>query len=322
MLRVWGEAPLAASSCVPGTSDEMRSVLLARQQGYHRCVMAAAVGTEGLQPQDLVLTILGAHLRRPGQTVWSGGMVEILESFDFTTGSARAALARLVNRDLLARTRDGRRIFYSLTQRAEALLAEGDRRIFTFGRIEPAVDVWTVLWHAIPETQRVQRARFASRLRFLGFGPVQDATWVAARDREQEVRQLLRQFDIEPYASVMIGHMSPQFPPVALVAQAWRMDEVTLRYEAFISEFGDLQRPKVRARLSPGHAFRSRILMMHRFRSFPSIDPELPRAVDGVGPLRSKAVACFDDVYSALEASAATYFWQTVQPVATEGQAA
>lgn len=249
-------------------------------------------------------------------------MVEILESFDFTTGSARAALARLVNRDLLVRTRDGRRIFYSLTQRAEALLAQGDRRIFTFGRTEPAVDVWTVLWHAIPETQRVQRARFASRLRFLGFGPVQDATWVAARDREQEVRQLLRQFDIELYASVMIGHMSTAFPPVALIAQAWRMDEVKQRYEAFISEFGDLRRPNGRARLSPGRAFRNRTLMLHRFRGFPSIDPELPRAVDDVAALRAKAVACFDDAYSALEASAATYFWQTVQPAATEGEAA
>jgi phenylacetic acid degradation operon negative regulatory protein len=269
-----------------------------------------------------VLTILGAHVRRPGQTVWSGGMVEILESFDFSTGSARAALARLVNRNLLARTRDGRRAFYSLTQRAEALLADGDRRIFTFGRVEPAVDVWTVLWHAIPETQRVQRARFASRLRFLGFGPVQDATWVAARDREPEVRQLLRQLEIEPYTSVLVGHMSPDLPPVALVAQAWRMGEVKLRYEAFISEFGDLRRSSVRARLAPEQAFRSRILMLHRFRSFPAIDPELPRSVDDVRELRNEAADCFADVYSALEPSAATYFWRTVQPLAVQGEAA
>lgn len=285
-------------------------------------MVTAGVGTTGLQPQDLVLTIFGAHVRRPGNTVWSGGMVEILQSFDFSTASARAALARLVNRDLLARTRAGRRAFYSLTQRAEALLADGDRRIFSFGRIEPSAELWTVLWHAIPETQRVQRARFASRLRFLGFGPLQDATWVAARDREQEVRQLVRQLVIEPYTSVMVGHMSPELAPVALVAQAWRMDETRLRYEAFLSEFGDLRRAGVRARLSPAHAFRSRTLMLHRFRSFPSIDPELPPVMDEVRDLRAEVVGCFDDVYSALEAPAATYFWQTVQPLADEGQAA
>jgi phenylacetic acid degradation operon negative regulatory protein len=276
--------------------------------------MTAAVGTDGLQPQDLVLTIFGAHVRRPGETVWSGGMVEILESFDFSTGSARAALARLVNRDLLARTRVGRRAFYSVTERAEALLREGDRRIFTFGRIDPPVEAWTVLWHAIPERQRVQRARFASRLRFLGFGSVQDATWVAARDREQEVRQVLRQLDIEAYTSVLVGSMSAELPPVALVAQAWRLDETRERYNAFLAEFGNLRQPRVRARLSPAGAFAGRTLMLHRFRGFPFIDPELPRAVDGVRELRREVVACFDEAYAALETPASEYFWRTVQP--------
>lgn len=187
--------------------------------------MSVGRGGGALQPQDLVLTIFGAHVRHPGDKVWSGGMVKILESLGFTTGSARAALARLVNRDLLARTRDGRQAFYSVTQRADALLSEGDRRIFTFGRTEPAVDLWTVLWHAIPEDQRVSRSRLASRLRFLGFGSVQDATWVAARNREHEVRLLLHQLDIKPYVSVMVGHMSPEVPPVALVAQAWRLGD-------------------------------------------------------------------------------------------------
>lgn len=276
--------------------------------------MSAARGTEGLQPQDLVLTIFGAYVRRPGQRVWSGGMVEILESLDFTVGAARAALARLVNRDLLARTREGRRAFYSLTQRADALLSEGDRRIFSFGRALPAVDLWTVLWHAIPEAQRVRRSRFASRLRFLGFGSVQDATWVAARDREQEVLRLLRQLEIEPYVSVMVGHISPELPPVALVAQAWRLDDTRDRYGAFLSEFGELGASRARIRLSTAEAFRARTLLLHRFRAFPSVDPELPEAVDTLRDLRGQAVACFEEVYAALEPPATEYFWATVRP--------
>jgi phenylacetic acid degradation operon negative regulatory protein len=276
--------------------------------------MSAARGTQGLQPQDLVLTIFGAHVRRPGQRVWSGGMVEILESMDFTTGAARAALARLVNRDLLARMRDGRRAFYSVTQRANALLSEGDERIFSFGRTEPAVELWTVLWHAIPEGQRVSRSRLASRLRFLGFGAVQDATWVAARNREHEVRLLLHQLDITRYASLIVGHMSPDVPPVALVAQAWRLDHARERYAAFLSEFDGLRKPSVRNRLSSAEVFRNRILLLHRFRSFPSMDPELPKQIDSVRDVRSRAVACFDEAYAVLEPRATEYFWQTVDP--------
>lgn len=277
--------------------------------------MSVVQGTDGLQPQDLVLTIFGAHVRRPGQRVWSGGMVEILEGLDFTSGAARAALARLVNRDLLARMRDGRRAFYSATQRANALFSEGDDRIFSFGRADPAVELWTVLWHSIPEDQRVSRSQLASRLRFLGFGAVQDATWVAARNREQEVRLLLHQLDITPYASIMVGHMSPDVPPLALIAQAWPLEKTRARYEAFLAEFDGLRRASARNRLSPAEVFRSRTLLLHRFRSFPFIDPELPKHIDQVRDVRARAVACFDDVYAALEPRAAEYFWETVDPV-------
>ena len=188
------------------------------------------------------------------------------------------------------------------------------RRIFTFGRTEPAVEQWTVLWHAIPEDRRVSRSRFASRLRFLGFGSVQDATWVAARNREHEVRLLLHELDIRPYVSVMVGHVPAEVPPVALVAQAWRLDEVGKRYEAFLSAFGGFRKASARRSLSAADAFKSRTLLLHRFRSFPAIDPELSEGIDTVRDLRRQAVECFDEVYATLEEKAAEHFWETVEP--------
>ena len=270
-----------------------------------------ATALEILQPQDLVLTIFGSDIRR-GEAVWSGGMVKVLEGFGFTSGAARAALSRLVNRDLLARTRHGRLAFYSATPRAEALFATGDRRIFSFGRTEPAVPQWTVLWHAIPEADRVARSRFASQLRFLGFGSVQDATWVAARDRELEVSALLRELELERYASVIVGRMSVEVPPVALIAEAWRLADTERRYQAFLAEFGGLRSARERRRLTAAAAFRRRTLLVHRFRGFPSIDPELPAAVDPLCTLRRQAVACFDEVYAALENAARSYLWDAV----------
>jgi phenylacetic acid degradation operon negative regulatory protein len=266
------------------------------------------VPTDGLAPQDLVLTIFGSYIRG-GEAVWSGGMVKILEDFDFTTGAARAALSRLVNRHLLARSRHGRLAFYSATPRAETLFAHGDRRIFSFGRTEPAVPQWTVVWHAIPEADRVARSRFARRLRFLGFGSVQDATWIAARDRELEVSALLRELDLERYASVIVGRMSATDASGALIAEAWRLDEARRRYDAFLAEFGALQSARERRRLTAAEAFRQRTLLVDRFRGFPSIDPELPAAVDPLGLVRKRAVACFDEVYAALEIEAGAYLW-------------
>jgi phenylacetic acid degradation operon negative regulatory protein len=270
--------------------------------------------SNGLQPQDLILTIFGAHVRQPGETVWSGGMVEILGELGFSTEAARAALARLATRGLLARRKQGRLVHYTLTARADELMSEGDRRIFSFGRTEPAIDVWTVLWHAIPESRRVERSRFASRLRFLGFGSVQDATWVAARDREQEVRALLRELDIEAYGAVLVGRLSRGLPPVALVAQAWNLEAVAARYDEFLVDYGPYRKAKARRALEPRDAFVIRTLLLHRFRGFPFLDPELPETMNALDLRRGEVVATFDEVYAGLAKPADGFFRDIAQP--------
>ena len=283
---------------------------------------SAPRATDALQPQDLVLTMLGAHVRQPGQTVWSGGMVRLLGSFGFTTGSARAALSRLVLRDLLRRTRQARFVHYALGGRAQRLLADGDRRIFTFGRTTAEPELWTIVWHSIPEDQRVARSRLVSRLRFLGFGSLQDATWVAASDREQEVLHVLAELGIAEHASVFVGRQSRETELGALIAQAWRMDDVAARYRHFLADYGPLVRAAGRRGLDGERAFVARTSMLHRFRGFPFIDPELPGALDPLGELRRDVVATFDAVYAGLERSASRHFDDVTHPARATATAA
>jgi phenylacetic acid degradation operon negative regulatory protein len=97
----------------------------------------------------------------------------------------------LVNRELLVRERAGRHISYRLTDRARRLLQEGDERIFSLGRSAHEAELWTVLWHAIPEERRLERTPLTRRLRFLGFGSLQDGTWISPHNREREVLAIL-----------------------------------------------------------------------------------------------------------------------------------
>jgi phenylacetic acid degradation operon negative regulatory protein len=264
--------------------------------------------TPVLQPQDLAVTILGAHLRRPGQRVWSGGMVELLGEFGFSTEAARAALSRLVTRGLLERQREGRLVFYVLSPRAHELLAEGDRRIFSFGRGAPAADAWTVVWHTIPEDRRVERAQLAQRLRFLGFGSVQDATWIAASDREQEVRALLHALDVEAHASMFLGRIARGTERALLLSGAWDLPELPQRYAAFTREYGEYLDPARRAELDARQSFTLRARMLHTFRAFPSVDPELPESLAPGAAERADAVATFDAIYKALAEPADAHF--------------
>jgi phenylacetic acid degradation operon negative regulatory protein len=254
-------------------------------------------------PQDLVLTLLGSCLRpRGGAEVWSGGLVRLLEEFGFSAGAARVALNRLVGRDLLARTRDGRHVHYALTPRTVTVLAEGDRRIFTLGDAPRAETTWTVLWHSIPDERRVARTRLVRRLRFLGFGPVQDGTWLAPHDREQEVAKLLAEHEVTEYAGVLLGRPATTVDFAAFVGRVWDLDGLAARYESFVEHFRRCQARDDR------EALLLRTRLVHTFREFPFLDPELPADLVPAPRHRAEAVALFHDLYPALAEGAQRYF--------------
>jgi phenylacetic acid degradation operon negative regulatory protein len=262
------------------------------------------IGEEPLQPQDLVVTMLGTYVRPFARTVWSGGLVALLAEFGFSDGAARAALTRLVRRDLIARVRSGRLVHYQLTPRCERLLVEGDGRIFTLGRLPADLGPWTVLWHQIPEDRRLERSRLARRLRFLGFGSVQDSVWVSPHDTSTEVVQLLGELGVAEHATVFVASArdGPGWP--ALVRRAWDLNGLEERYEAFCSEFSR----HAPASLGDRDAFMVRTRLTHTFRAFAQLDPELPEELAALSGARTRAAEIFDALYMELAAPSQRHF--------------
>ena len=265
------------------------------------------------RPQSLVITLLGSYVHPEDRTVWSGGLVNLLGEFGFSVGAARVALTRLTRRDLLARVREGRLVHYRLTARAAALLEEGDRRIFSLGRDVRAAERWTILWHAIPEERRLERGRLARRLRFLGFGSVQDGVWVLPHDCEQEVAALLEELRLVGHAAVLLGHPASEVDFEALAARAWDATELTKRYRAFVSEFRRYA-PSRRNGLDDREAFLVRTRLVHTFRQFPFLDPGLPDDLVPTDGQRAKAVELFHDLYRSLAEPAHRHFDATTAP--------
>ena len=254
-----------------------------------------------MQPQDLVMTFLGAYVEPRDRLVWSGGLVTLLGDFGFSAGASRVALARMVRRGALERMRSGRLVSYRSTPGTVALLDEGDRRIFSLGRSAHRAELWTALWHAIPEERRLERARLARRLRFLGFGSVQDGMWISPHDREREVVALIEELQVGGYAGVMVGRPVLDFHP--LVSRAWDLDALDVQYRAFIDEFSATTTPR-----SEHDAFRLRTRLVHAFRRFPALDPELPDEVMRAPAHRASAVTLFHRRYKALAPKAQRHF--------------
>ncbi len=259
------------------------------------------------RPQSLVITLLGAYVYPEDRVVWSGGLVRLLNELGFSAGAARMALARLTRRDLLARVRDGRLVHYRLTPRAVDLLDEGDRRIFSLGRDVRPADEWTVLWHAIPDELRLERGRLARRLRFLGFGSLQDGVWISPHDREREAVDLLDELRLVGHAAVLLGRPASLVDFEALVSRAWDVAELTKRYQAFELAFGR-HASNGRDGLGDREAFLVRTQLVHAFRQFPSLDPGLPDELVPTNGHRARAVGLFYELYEALAEPAQRHF--------------
>ena len=231
----------------------------------------------------------------------------LLGEFGFSDGAARAALTRLVRRDLIARVRSGRLVHYRLTPRCERLLIEGDGRIFTLGRVPAGVGPWTVLWHQIPEDRRLERTRLGRRLRFLGFGSVQDSVWVSPHDHSADVVELLGDLGVAGHGTVFVASVGagPGLP--ALVARAWDLTGLEERYEAFCSEF-EPYLPAGGPSLGDREAFLARTRMTHVFRAFAQLDPELPDDLAPLSRARTRAADIFESLYTGLAAPSQRHF--------------
>ncbi len=234
-------------------------------------------------------------------------MVELICEFGHSTSAARAALARLVSRGLLERHRRGRWISYALTARAEQQLAEEDRRISTFGRTAPG-DVWTFLWHVIPGNRRPERTLLAPRLRRFGFGSLQDAVWIAASDRADEARALIAELKIEAYVSIFVAHTAQAAKAVVLNSGTWDLEQLRVRYDAFVSSYSPYFEPGAIAALTPREAFICRVLLVQNFRSLLYVDPELSDSIMPLAARRKDAVAIFDALHAGLAPAAGQYF--------------
>jgi phenylacetic acid degradation operon negative regulatory protein len=254
-------------------------------------------GSEQLQPQNLVITLLGTYVRPYGDRVWSGGLVLLLGELGFSTGAARVALTRLVRRGLIARMREGRLV-----------LAEGDGRIFSLGNPRDDGSSWTVLWHQIPEDRRLERSRLARRLRFLGFGSVQDSVWVSPHDHSEEVVELLSELGVSDFATLFRAQVGAGSGLAALVSRAWDLSGLVERYEAFDASFSPYLRRGARARLRDSDAFLVRTRLVHLFRGFPLLDPELPDEFAPLDRPRSRAVTTFHTLYEGLAEPSQRHF--------------
>jgi phenylacetic acid degradation operon negative regulatory protein len=266
-----------------------------------------------LRSKQLVFTLYGDYVRRAGGSIWVNSLIRLLVHFQMSEQSVRSTLVRMTRGGWLQAERVNAKSFYSLTPAGKRLLDEGAARIFNPPQPTQWDGKWRLVAYSIPETQRDKRERLRRELGYLGFGSFTNTLWISPHDLRCQVEQLVEQLELKGNLEFYTASHDGFSDPAALVARCWNVPDINAQYAAFIDKYQS-QYDDCRADLAaiePSGCFVRRFMLIHEYRRFPFVDPELPPELLPADWHGIEAAKLFQD-YHTLLADKANAFFQSV----------
>jgi phenylacetic acid degradation operon negative regulatory protein len=251
----------------------------------------------------MLLTVLGEYVLPREDAVWHDTLVSALEALGYKLQTARQALTRSVLDGWLVSERHGRRSRLRLSPDTEQMLRTGAERIYSFGNSTGWDGRWLLVVLHVPESSRDIRHQARSQLEWAGFGSLGGGLWISPHvERETQVRQLVS--DNGSAAELLSFHaeLGGLGEPEKAIAEAWDLDGLSNMYRSFIARYG---RQKQR------HAtdvFRAQTQLVHDWRRFPFVDPDLPEQLLPSRWPRQRAHRIFQERHAEWHERAQGYF--------------
>lgn len=245
--------------------------------------------------RSLLLTVLGELVLPDPRPVWTSALLHVLAGLDVEEKSARQAIARTATDGWISSERDGRRVRWVLAPPGRTLLSEGAERIYATGAPQPAWDgSWLVVMASVPESQRKLRHQLQTRLTWAGLGNPGPGLWVSPHaERAGEVRGIIADLGLVDTAMSFVGGFGEIGSEAMLVQRAWDLADVSADYEEFLADFGTLNPAPGDERLF------AQMRLVHAWRRFPFLDPQLPESLLPAGWIGRRARALFDAKHEA-----------------------
>jgi phenylacetic acid degradation operon negative regulatory protein len=250
----------------------------------------------------VLLTLLGEYVLPREDGVWQETLVDALGTLGFKVHAARQALARSVTGGWLRTERHGRRSWMYLAPDTAEMLQSGARRIYGFGLPWEWDGRWLLVSLSAPEARREVRHLVRTQLAWAGFGSLGNGLWITPHvEREAE---LVAVTEAAPAAQVVSfrAELGAIGEPERVVSEAWDLPAVGESYRKFVARF---------TRLNPKSAeavFRAQTELVHAWRKFPYLDPDLPERMLPPEWPRSNARRVFEAKHAAWHEIAQVYF--------------
>ncbi len=234
------------------------------------------------RPRHLIVTVYGLYGRDDHGWLSVASLIRLLADLGVDEPAVRSAISRLKRRGILAARRHEAQAGYELSAEAEAILREGDARIFRRERATLA-DGWLLAVFSVPESERHRRHVLRSELTRLGFGMAAPGVWIVPAHPQDATADVLRRLGLDAYADlfhanhVVFGNLAEK------VRAWWDLGELQRQYERFLranepalrrwQEYSGGARAQAEVDRS---AFADYMRALTDWRRLPYLDPGLP----------------------------------------------
>lgn len=229
----------------------------------------------GMRPRALIVTIYGLYAREVGGWLSVSSLIRLMGDLSVDEPAVRSSISRLKRRGILEAERVDGAAGYALSDRARAILDEGDRRIFERPRAS-VDDGWVLAVFSVPESERQKRHMLRSRLSWLGYGTVAAGVWIAPGHLEDETRDVLERYDLAAYVDLFHASYLGFADIGSEIETWWDLEGLQELYDEFIAAQQEvLARWKRRRSSNPSEAFADYVRALTAWRRLPFLDPGL-----------------------------------------------
>ncbi|MEU4696027.1 PaaX family transcriptional regulator [Nonomuraea dietziae] len=189
-----------------------------------------------VRPQSLMFTLLGIYVLGRDTALYSGSVIDVFARLGLSEEAVRSTLTRMVKRGLLERHRQGRKVYFGLTEHAAEVLEDGRRRIWETGAVNNGWDgTWTLVGFSLPDSRRSTRHDLRSQLVWAGFGLLQSGLWIAPGTKD--VAGVLAPLELGDHVTVLTARAFKPTEAADLVRKAFDTEQVAGRYRAFLDRW-------------------------------------------------------------------------------------
>lgn len=268
-----------------------------------------------IRPQSMIVTLYGDYIRHAGGSIWIGSLIRLLGYFGLSQQAVRSTVSRMTRRDMLHIDRIGSRSYYSLTEKMAKTIEEGAARIFHFNEPRHSWDGrWHLITYSVPENEREARDRLRQELSWMGFGMLTSALWISPRNHNAEIEQLAEILGVRSRVETFTAAHDGFSDQRMIVQRCWNLPVINTRYATFIDKYRPAYEDHCRllaegGDLEPSQYFVRRFNLIHEYRRFPYIDPELPAELLPPDWRGNEAVNLFRQYHELLADQANAFFY-------------